>query len=169
MAEESVEIRMVLSGLIIGARVRQKGEILEKPPFLPSSPKEQMDKWKGKVYYIEVGSVHDTVATKNVLDKQEEDLSTVSNILIQPVLNDQGAGLLGENTAPLTEEDLPNVIPDYYEGEENEEEKVSGQEAREEDEEKNDEEEEVVKEAEGGIVKLKKSAKAKKNKTKKSK
>ena len=179
MDEEFVEIRMALSGLIIGGRVRQKGEVVEKPPYLPSSPKEQMDKWKGKVYYVEVGSVHDTVATKNALDKQEQDLSTVSNVLIQPVMNDQGAGLLGENTAPLTEEDLPNVIPDYYESdEEGDEEKekegeneISGQEEGEEDQEENGEEEEVVEATKGSVdaVKPEKSAKAKKKKTKKSK
>lgn len=117
--ETKPQIEMVLSGLIVGGHVRRKGEIVDKPDHLPDSPQEQMEKFKGKVYYVVVDSPWDKKVAKDRLSKQEEDIEEITNIVIDAQFSDEGARLEGDVKPDnvITEDDLPNILPDYYDSE----------------------------------------------------
>ena len=169
-----------MSGLVVKGQVRTKGEVIDMPNGLPESPEDQMAKWHGKVYYVVIDSNLDTAKAKEILGKQEEDLVKIKQVEIGPQLSEEGQILLGNTESKeLTLDDLPNVVPDYFEAEdemeemdldkghiadiEEEEEEEEEEEAEEEEaeEEEDDEEDEEEEEAVVAVEKNKKTGKKK--------
>ena len=112
------KIEMVMSGLVMGGQVRTQGEVIDMPDGFPVSPEDQMAKWHGKVYYVVVDSNLDNAKAKEILGKQEEDLVKTRKVEVSPQLSEEGAVLLGDvKSNQLSFDDLPNVIPDYFNAE----------------------------------------------------
>ena len=115
---------MVLSGLSVGGAIRRIGEVLDIPDTLPLEPNDQASKWNGKVYYVAVNSKYDNVPSKNILRKQEHDLTAVEQVNVNGQLSIQGMELIEpdqeesilDKAVSKADEvtDQKNTIPEYY-------------------------------------------------------
>ena len=140
---------MVLSGLSFNGEIRQQGEVLDIPDSLPLEPDAQAAKWNGKVYYVAIKSKYDNVPTKNILRKQEDDPTTVTQVHVSAQLSDEGKELFGEESDPTlvdqavakTEErtDLNNTVPGYYDAQQKNEFTGMDEENDDDDEDEDDE------------------------------
>ena len=73
--------KFVNSGLTFNKKVWEEGEVIESlPPNYPVSIEDQKDKWRGKFFYVQIGSIEESVISQiNDKNSLQVELPMVAN------------------------------------------------------------------------------------------